>query len=111
MYCVACGKDVFSYGVLWPITQVNSVAEVFCTEINPLFGFGPYATRNCTSNNVWGGVDTSQCSIRLASPLNTVVYSDFITLPSIEANVTSIPASERVSYYILSTSVSTFFTL
>ena len=106
MYIVACGKEHderFSYGVLWPITKVNSVAEVFCTDINPSFGFGPYATRNCTSNDVWGRVDTSQCSISPTRQSNIVVYSNFIPVPSSESDVTSIPEIEQVCCYIIFT--------
>jgi len=96
----ACGSadGLLSYGVLWPITQVNSVAEVFCTEISPSFGFGPYATRNCTSNDVWGEVDTSQCSVMPTRQSNTVVYSDYITVPSSQSDNPSSPIIDKVSY-------------
>jgi len=96
----ACGRTNgrLSYGVLWPITRVNYSAEIFCSEINPSFGFGTYATRNCTGNNVWGRVDTSQCTIRPTRQSNIVVYSSFITVPSSESDMPSSPEIEQVSY-------------
>ena len=101
MYAIACGKERFSYGVLWPITRVNSFAEVFCSDINPSFGFGPYATRNCTGNDVWDRVDTSQCSIRPSRQSNIVVFSNFITVPVDESDNISIPGIEQVRCYSL----------
>jgi len=95
----ACGRiadDRFSYGVLWPLTRANSFAEVFCTDINPSFGFGPYATRSCISNDIWGRVDTSQCNIRRTRRSNTLVYSNFVTAFSGESGTITIPEIEQV---------------
>ena len=97
-YCtLVCGRTNvrLSYGVLWPITIANSTAKVFCSEISPSFGFGPYATRNCTGNDIWGRVDTSQCSIRPTRQSSIVVYSNFI--------MPSSPEIDQVSLYIVIT--------
>ena len=102
-YCtLVCGRTNvrLSYGVLWPITRANSTAKVFCSEINPLFGFGPYATRNCTGNNIWGRVDTSQCSIKPTRQSNIVVYSNFIMPSSPEIGQVSLCIGITKQYFM-----------
>ena len=89
---VVCGRefDRLSYGNLWPSIESNEVARVFCSDITPLFGFGPYATRRCRENGTWERVDTSQCTIRPTQQHYVIV------LYSIYANQTSSPEIEQV---------------
>ena len=59
-------------------------------ELNPSFGFGPYATRRCRDDATWSKVDTSQCSIRPMQQSTIVVFSIFIEVDNIDAiNITS----------------------
>lgn len=84
---IACGNlDRLSHGVLWPITKVNRTAEVFCSDVNPSFGFGPYATRRCRGDETWSTVDTSQCSIRPMQTTTFVVFSAYFEVDRINNN-------------------------
>ena len=63
---------------------------MFCSDLNPSFGFGPYATRRCRDDATWSRVDTSQCSIRSMQQSTIVVSSIFIEVDNIDAiNITS----------------------
>ena len=95
--CVVCGRefDRLSYGILWPIIEANQIARMFCSDINPLFGFGPYATRRCRENGTWERVDTSQCSIRPTQRhVIIILYSTYAMFN--ESAVTSSPEIEQV---------------
>jgi len=90
--------DRLSYGILWPITEAGETVDIFCNDVNPLLGFGPYATRRCREDATWSRVDTSQCSIRPMQPQSTiVVYSFYVEMDS--TNITNITSTEitRVS--------------
>jgi len=95
--CVVCGKgsDRLSHGVLWPVTEVTKVARVFCSDINPSFGFGPYATRRCKRNGTWDKVDISQCSVIPMQRNLIIMYSTYAMLSN-ESAVTSSPEIEQV---------------
>ena len=99
---IACGSlDRLSHGVLWPITEVNNTVEEFCSNVNPSFGFGPYATRHCRENATWSRVDTSQCSIRPRQQSSIVVYSTYIEVDNINSTNVSSTKIEQVSSYIV----------
>ena len=83
--------------MLWPITKAGETAEVFCSNVNPSFGFGPYATRQCRESETWSGVDTSQCSIRPQQQSTIVVYSTYIEVESININDVTSAEIEQVS--------------
>ena len=90
-----CGRgfDCLSYGVLWPVIEANEVASIYCSDITPMFNFGPFATRRCGANGTWDRVDTSQCSVRSTQQYVIVMYSTY-AMSSNESNV--IPESEQV---------------
>lgn len=104
-YCVlthlnaylVCGRgfDSLSYGVLWPVTEANEVASVFCSDIIPTFGFGPYATRRCRENGTWDTVDTSQCSVRPTQQYTIILYSTYVMSTNGSA-IASLPEIEQV---------------
>ena len=75
------------------------MAEEFCSKINPSFGFGPTATRNCRENGTWGRVDTSQCTARPAQQSTFVVYSTYVEVDNINDASTEVtsPEIEQVS--------------
>ena len=100
--CIVCGRefDRLSYGILWPIIEANEVARVFCSDITPLFGFGPYATRRCRENGTWERVDTSQCSIRSTQRYVIILYSTYAMF-SDKSSVMSSPEIEQVSFKLL----------
>jgi len=80
---------------LWPITEFKNVAKVFCSDVNPSFGFGPQATRTCTENATWSRVDTSQCSISPMQQSTIVVYSTYVEVndinsPNIPSEITEV---------------------
>ena len=88
---VACGSlDRLSHGFLWPITKAGETEEIFCSTVNPSFGFGPYATRRCRDDATWSRVDTSQCNIRPMQQSTIVVLSIFVEVDDTNAiNITS----------------------
>ena len=93
--------------MLWPITKVGETAEMFCSDLNPSFGFGPYATRRCRDDATWSRVDTSQCNIRPMQQSTIVVSSIFVEVDNINAtNITS-PEIMQVSSVTVHTSVAT----
>lgn len=94
---VVCGRelDSVSYGILWPVIEASKVARVFCSDITPLFGFGPYATRKCRKNGTWAKVDTSQCSVRPTQRYVILLYSIY-TMFSNKISVASLPEIEQV---------------
>lgn len=97
---IACGGlDRLTHGILWPRTETGNMARVFCSDINPSFGFGPYATRYCREDATWSQVDTSQCSVRAMQQSTIVLYSTYIEVDSI--NITNImsPKINEVSLY------------
>ena len=95
MYFVACGGlDRLSHGILWPITRANKMAEIFCNDINPLFGFGPNATRSCREDETWSRVDTSQCTISPTQQQSTIImYSTYVEVFTVNGTE-SITSSE-----------------
>ena len=68
---------------------------MFCSDVNPSFGFGPYATRHCREGETWSAVDTSQCSIRPMQESTIVVYSTFVE----ERHINSSDQLSEVSGY------------
>ena len=63
---------------------------MFCSDLNPSFGLGPYATRRCRDDTTWSKVDTSQCSIRSMQQSTIVVYSIYVEVDSTDStNITS----------------------
>lgn len=79
LYYVVCGRgfDRLSYGVLWPVITANEVAGVYCSDIIPMFGFGPRAMRRCRANGTWDRVDMSQCSVTPTQRHVTIMYSTY----------------------------------
>ena len=102
MYFVACGGlDRLSYGILWPITRANKTAEIFCSDVNPSFGFGPKATRSCREDATWSRVDTSQCTISPTQQQSIIVmYSVYVEVFTINGaeNITSSEIEEVNTY-------------
>ena len=92
---VACGGlDRLSHGVLWPIARIGETVEMFCSEVNPSFGFGPYATRKCRDDGTWSRVDTSQCIIRPMQESAIVLSSIYVEVDTINAtNLTTMEVS------------------
>ena len=84
LYIACGGLDRLSHGILWPITRANETAEIFCSDINPSFGFGPTATRRCKGDATWSRVDTSQCTISPTQQSTIVMYSTYVTVSSSE---------------------------
>ena len=65
--------------------------EMFCSEVNPSFGFGPYARRPCRDDETWSRVDTSQCNIRPMQESAIVLSSIYVEVESINAtNITDL---------------------
>ena len=93
---VACGDlDRLSHGILWPITRANEMVEIFCSDINPSFGFGPNATRSCREDATWSIVDTSQCTISPTQQQSTIViYSTYVEVDNV--NGTEIITSPEI---------------
>ena len=71
--------------MLWPITKAGKTVETFCSDLNPSFGFGPYATRRCRNDATWSRVDTSQCNIRPIQQSTIVVSSVYVEVDSIDS--------------------------
>lgn len=98
IHFLACGSlSRLSYGVLWPITKLKNTAKIFCSDINPLFGFGPYATRYCREDATWSTVDTSQCSIMPVQKFTIVVYSIYVEEDNINNEFVTSAEIEQVS--------------
>ena len=72
--------------------------EIFCSEVNPSFEFGPYATRTCRDDGTWSSVDTSQCIIR-------PMQESAIVLSSIYVEVESINAINLTTFYDMEVSI------
>ena len=83
--------------MLWPITEAGKTVETFCSDINPSFGLGPYATRRCRNDATWSRVDTSQCSIRPIQQSTIVVYSVYVEVDSIDSTNINSPEIMQVS--------------
>ena len=78
------------------------MAEIFCNDVNPSFGFGPNATRSCREDGTWSRVDTSQCTISPTQQQSTIVmYSTYVEVATVNGteNITS-PEIEEVNTYI-----------
>ena len=94
--------------MLWPITKAGETEEIFCSTVNPSFGFGPYATRRCRDDATWSRVDTSQCNIRPMQQSTIVVSSIFIEVDNINAvNITSPEITEVSNSFMYNTYPST----
>ena len=99
-FFVACGSlDRLSLGVLWPIVEIGETVEMFCSEVNPSFGFGPYATRKCRDDGTWSRVDTSQCIIRPMQESAIVLSSIYVEVDTI--NTTSLNAFYEMEVSIM----------
>ena len=92
--------------MLWPLTEVGKTVETFCSDLNPSFGFGPYAIRRCRENATWSRVDTSQCSIRPMQQSTIVVSSIYVEVDNI--NATNIISPEIMQVFMYSTYLSTY---
>ena len=96
--------------MLWPVTEAGKTVETFCSDLNPSFGFGPYATRRCRDNATWSRVDTSQCSIRPMQQSTIVVSSIFVEVDSINStNINSAEIMQVSRYHIHSVCMSSSF--
>ena len=72
-----CTGLSFSYGTIWPLTTVNSVARTRCARIHHSFWYGPVVTRRCQDDGVWDTPDVSQCSVGVdTNPL--IIFSTYL---------------------------------
>ena len=76
------------------------MAEIYCSDINPSFGFGPTATRSCREDATWSRVDTSQCTISPIQQLTIIMYSTYVEVVTVNnSEVITSPGIEQVSNY------------
>ena len=68
---------------------------MFCTDVNPSFGFGPNAIRTCKEDATWSEVDTLHCTVRPTQSV-IVVYSTFVVVDNINSTNISSPEIEEV---------------
>ena len=86
--------------MLWPITETGETERIFCSTVNPSFGFGPYATRRCRDDATWSRVDTSQCNIRPMQQSTIVVSSIYVEVDEINAINMNSPEIIEVSDHL-----------